>query len=353
MRVFLTGGTGFVGHHMARALAARGDDVVALVRHGSDTSGLVAPGCDAACASEISGKRESNEISDRSGGAPSSPGGRVSLAEGTLFDADRMARLMDGCDAVIHCAGAIKALAPEGFFAVNAGGSETAVKAARMAGVRRFHMVSSIAARGPITGPGQCAPPVSHYGRSKREGEGLVLQAAGPVEVTFTRPPPVYGPRDLGMLAVFKAAAAGVFPLYGRGRSRVAMVHVSDVVGAILSLVLAPAPVPVGPYYPEDGSNPSWSELASAFEAAAGRRARRIPLPPALFWTAAACATAFSRIARRPAVFGLDKVREMSCPDWTASAADLTAATGWRARVPLQDGLAQTMRWYRGQGWVR
>jgi len=379
MRVFLTGGTGFVGHHAAKVLAERGDTVIALVRKGSNTGGLA----------EIAG---------------------VELCEGQLLNPQSYAAALEGCDALIHCAGAIKALSLAEYLRVNADGAEGIARAAFQAGVPRFHLVSSIAARGPILSDGSTNGPVSDYGRSKLVGEQKVLALEGvdrrggerggpttmegssqgdqnvphrpegsrsppgcpgseagprPMQVTITRPPPVYGPRDTGMLSVFKAAASGVFPLYGRGRNRVAMVHVSDLVAAIVALVssidhrpstIAAAAdsgmVSVGPYYPEDGSNPSWRELAEAFARASGRRVQRIPLPPPLFWIAGACASGVSQLTRKPGVFGLDKVREAVWPNWTADSSPLTAATGWRARVLLDQGLADTMRWYRDNGWI-
>src|SRR5580765_5292635 len=76
MRLFLTGGTGFIGARVALQLRERGDDVVALVRSRARADGLLALGC--------------------------------SLVEGTLTSVDVLARAMDGCEGVLHLAGSYK-----------------------------------------------------------------------------------------------------------------------------------------------------------------------------------------------------------------------------------------------------
>ncbi len=318
MRLFLTGASGFVGYHLAAAFRAARWDVTALVRARSNVSALQELGVD--------------------------------LALGELLDAGSFSDRVAGSDLVIHCAGLIRAVTVEEYTRVNAEGAGVVAATASRVGVPRFILISSIAARGPL-GRGDSAP-VSHYGTSKREGEKRVFERAGAMSVCVVRPPVIYGPRDNGMLAVFKAARRGLFPLYGRGGHRVAIVHVDDLVRAIQLLATCPGDLPAGPFYPEDGTNPSWAELASAFGSALGRKIWRIPLPPFLFQGIAALATGWSLLVRRPVLFSVDKVREMACPDWTASHKELTRAVGFKPQIPLVRGLGETARWYRRQGWI-
>jgi len=171
--------------------------------------------------------------------------------------------------------------------------------------------------------------------------------------VSVVRPPPVYGPRDRGMLAVFKLAGRRVFPLYGLGTHRMGIVHVEDLAAAIHGLASMPGKLSFGPFYPEDGTNISWRDLVSALEKAQGRRILRLPMPPVLFKLVAAAAGCWAKLTGRPVMLSPDKVREMSYPSWECSGAALTRAAGWRPRVPLVRGLAQTRRWYRQQGWLK
>jgi len=190
------------------------------------------------------------------------------------------------------------------------------------------------------------------YGRSKREGERLVRENAGDMEVTVVRPPPVYGPRDHGMFEVFKFARRRVFPLFGRGRGRTAIVHGEDLAAAVLSLAVCGGKMPSGPFYPEDGSNLSWQELAVAFGEAMSHNIIQIPVPTFLFWAAAGIASAWGSLTHKPVLFSLDKVKEMACPSWECSHRGLRHATGWQPRTQLVDGLRETFMWYVKEGWL-
>ncbi|MFX7866220.1 NAD(P)H-binding protein, partial [Acinetobacter baumannii] len=90
-----------------------------------------------------------------------------------------------GADAVLHVAGVVNAPTREGFAAGNIDGTRAMLAAAQAAGIPRFVLVSSLAAR---------APSLSIYGWSKAEAEKLVIDC--PLDWTIIRPPAVYGPGD-------------------------------------------------------------------------------------------------------------------------------------------------------------
>jgi dihydroflavonol-4-reductase len=116
VRVFVTGGTGFVGLATVRALRARGDDAVALVRSPSKANALRDLG--------------------------------VTLVEGDLSSKDPIRAAMDGCDAVLHIAGSYKIGIPASerpaMFEANVRGTETTLDAAADAGVPRTVYVSTV-----------------------------------------------------------------------------------------------------------------------------------------------------------------------------------------------------------------
>jgi dihydroflavonol-4-reductase len=176
MRVFLTGGSGFVGGALLEALRERGDDVVALAR--SDTAAAV--------------------LRDRG----------ATVARGDILDEDSLVPAMEGCATVFHVAG-INTLCPAdpvALFQANVRGAETVVRAAARAGVPRVVHTSSAATIGEANGTiGQEDSPhrgwyLSAYERSKHEGEIAAFAAARHtgVELVSVNPSSVQGPGRSG-----------------------------------------------------------------------------------------------------------------------------------------------------------
>jgi nucleoside-diphosphate-sugar epimerase len=318
-RLFITGATGFVGRHVAERFLRAGWEITALTRGSSNTQALASAGC--------------------------------TVHAGELTQADSFQAAIEGCDVVAHCAGLIKATSWEQFRRVNVDGAGEVALAAARGCVPRFVHISSIAAAGPTSGTGE-SEPVSQYGRSKLDGERRVFDKSGGMQVCIVRPPILYGPYDHGMLPVFKAARRGFIPLYGRGDHRISILHAHDLAGAIFDLATRTGRLPPGPFYPEDGSNPTWLELVEAMERAVRRGIRRMSIPPPLIHAAGGIASFWSMLFHSPSVFSLDKVREMAQPSWVFSHKSLKQAVGWSPRIRLAEGLGETYRWYKENGWL-
>lgn len=172
MRVLLTGGTGFLGKNVARRLHAHGHELRVLTRPQSDVQGL--------------------------------PSG-VEIAAGDVTDAASLGAAAAGCGAVVHLAGLVKNWAPDRrqFDAVNVGGLENALRAARGANARLVY-TSSFIAVGPA-GPEPAdetrhhpGPPYRNdYERTKARADVLALEAAAHQDVVLLYPGVVYGPGEL------------------------------------------------------------------------------------------------------------------------------------------------------------
>src|SRR4029077_19715990 len=119
MRVWVPGGSGFLGSWVCELLSKRGDvQVRALVRRTSKTAHL---------------KRLE----------------RVELAEGAVEDAGAVEAATRGVDAVVHCAGLVKARNEDELRHINVDGTRNLVSAAKGAGAKRFVHLSSLEAAGP------------------------------------------------------------------------------------------------------------------------------------------------------------------------------------------------------------
>ncbi|HEX3344632.1 MAG TPA: NAD-dependent epimerase/dehydratase family protein [Polyangiaceae bacterium] len=326
MRVLVTGGTGFLVGHVAEALSARGDDVRALVRKTSNTKHLK--------------------------GVP-----RVELFEGSVEQVDRVTEAVDGVDAIVHCAGIVKARSADEFFAVNVGGTSNLVEAARKRGgaLKRFVQVSSLEACGP-SADGAPVPldqenPVTSYGRSKLAAEKVVLSAKDAMPVVILRPAGIYGPRDVEVLDLMKSVQRGLFPVINGGRSKGVWIYASDCAESCVRAI--DADVPSGrTYFVDDGCGAiDASTMFADFEKAIGRRALRARLPMPVFLGVARGVEAFGRLTNRPVMLTREKAN-MLVQDWVCSSESTRKDLGWQPKVPWSEGVPKAVAWYREKGWL-
>lgn len=262
---------------------------------------------------------------------PQPPQAGITWVQGALDTPEALADLMRGADAVIHIAGVVNAPTPEGFTRGNIDGTRAVLAAAEAAGLRRFVHVSSLAAR---------KPGLSQYGRSKAGAEDAVR--ASPLAWTMVRPPAVYGPGDLEMLELFRAARLGVLPMPPAGR--LSLIHVDDL--ARLLLALAGQDTGRTIYEPDDGTPGAWTHtgFARAIGTAVGRRVLPLSLPAGVLRLGAR----LDRLARRDkAKLTPDRAAYMAHPDWTSSPDARPPEALWRPRIATADGLAATAAWYR------
>ncbi|MCW5749940.1 MAG: NAD-dependent epimerase/dehydratase family protein [Alphaproteobacteria bacterium] len=309
--VSVTGGTGFIGLHLVRALHRSGWRLRLLAR--------------------------------RLPVHPAIADIRFELVTGELRDPMALERLVAGADAVVHLAGAIKATSRREFYAANAEGTAGLARAARQAGVGRLVLVSSLAAREPL---------LSDYAASKREGEERARREAGPVPWTILRPAAVYGPWDRETLAIFRLARLGILPVPGQVTGRLGLIHVQDVAEAILHALAGEGSG--GVHALDDGApaGHSWPELAAAAGDAIGRRLRLVRVPAALLRSYGFAAGGLARLFGRAAMVGPGKVAEMLHQDWSAGADSFSRDSTWRPAVGLGPGFAATCQWYRAQEWL-
>lgn len=322
MRAMLTGGTGFVGSHLAEALRHGGDDVTALVRTPTKAKELARLG--------------------------------VRVVPGGLDDRAALAIAAEGQEVVYHVAGIVAARNEAEFLRANRDGTERVLRAAEVAGARRLVLVSSMAAGGPaargrpLTGD-EAPRPVTAYGRSKLAGEALVRRGAIPW--TIVRPPMVYGPRDREVLKLFQLARRGVAPVFGDGTQELSAVHAADLAAALIAA--AASPDAAGRTYcachPEIFTS---AAFVHAVAGALGRRVRAVPIPPAIGRAMLTVTGTAARLAGRSTILTADKAHEFFQPAWTGDPGPLTRDTGWTASFDLVHGLADTVSWYQRNGWL-
>lgn len=213
MRVFLTGGTGLLGSHLAQELRAHGHQVVALHRKNADTVVLEECECE--------------------------------LVEGDIrAESSALAPLMAGCSHVVHGAALVYAGGswPK-IRSVNVDGTRNVLTAARLAGIGHAVHVSSVAVYGSAPGPVDESTPTDAilapgdlYARSKREAEEVArgIEEKRGFPVTIVRPSAVYGERDRLMAPALRDLLRLPFvPLFGPARNSLPVVYAGNVAVAI------------------------------------------------------------------------------------------------------------------------
>ncbi len=337
-KVLVTGASGFIGSHLAKRLAAQGEEVTCLVRKRSSVDRLRPLG--------------------------------VNLVFGDVTDQESLAAAISGQQTVYHLAGRTRAMRPEGFFRVNEQGvGNVAGTCAEQPNPPVLVSVSSLAAAGPTPDGGlrtESDPPVqvSDYGRSKRAGERAAEEFADRVPTTIVRPPIVLGEADAAGLDLFRTISRfGVHPVPGLGRHRYSLIHADDLAellilsaqrGTRLQGDQAGGSSPSrGYYFAACDEHPTYVDLGRMIAAALGRRRVLIlPTPPRVVWGVAAVVELIARLRRQPGFLSFDKAREVRAGSWLCSPQAAADDLGFSITVPLADRLRQTARWYRDAGWL-
>lgn len=322
MKVLVTGGTGFLGSHLVeRLLEDPGKEVYALVRDPSRLRWL--EGLD-----------------------------RVRVLEGDL---QTVPALPAGLSHVFHLAGLTKTLRSRDYYTVNQKGTASLLRALEgQDGLRRVVLLSSIAACGPSSprGPVQeCDPPqpVSVYGESKLRSEEEALKYRQRFPLTILRVAAVYGPRDEDFLEYFRWMKRGILPLVGYRLKSLSLCYVGDVVRA--ALLAAESDVPSGEVFNIADPAPfSWEEIGRQVAAILGTRLIRVRIPHWTAFLASAASEGIGRLGRSANAVNLGKYREMKPDGWVVDIRKARDLLGFETRVPLREGLEETLEWYRRHG---
>lgn len=309
--VAVTGATGFIGPHVVRRLQSDGWQVRILTRRALD---------------------------------PVLFGNTVEAVQGTLHDSTSLQRLVHGADAIVHIAGLIKARSRAAFFRGNADAVGRLAEIAALAPAPpRFVLMSSLAAR---------EPDLSDYAASKRAGERALIAAGGVVSWTILRPPAVYGPGDRATLPFFRAVRHGIGPVLGSAGARLSLVHVEDLASAVSGVLASDRAAGLVAEVDDGQGGYGWNQMIEAAADVFGRRVRILRVPRAIPAALGALNLLLARLPGYTPMLTPGKVREIYHRDWVCDSSPLMAHTDWQPIVPLRQGFASTVAWYRDHAWL-
>ncbi len=259
-------------------------------------------------------------------------------------------RLLEGAAAVVHLAGRAHVMhedAADPEAAYRAANVESTLRLARSAvrtGAERFVFASSIKVHGEATRPGQAfrpgdePAPADAYARSKLAAErGLAAIAAGTSCAPIVlRLPLVYGPGvGANFLALLDAVARRRWLPLGAVTAKRSLLYVGNLATAI-DAALDARPAPTGVHCLSDAAPVAVPDLVRELARTLGVDARVCAVPVPLL-------TLAGRVTGRAAA-----IRRLTTP-LEVDAAGFTAATGWTPAATPEQGLAETVRWWRGR----
>jgi dihydroflavonol-4-reductase len=328
MKVFVTGATGFVGHHVARALAAQGADLRLLVRASSNLKYL------------------------------EGIGGETHI--GDLAKPETIRAALEGCDAVMHVAADYRLWIPDpaSMYKANVDGTRALLQMAREAGVRRVVYTSSVATMGFRSDglivnedtPVLLQMMVGHYKRSKFLAEQEAIKAAeAGQQVMILNPTTPIGSHDAKPTPtgrIFVDFLNRKFPAYVD--TGLNLVDVSEVAKTHVDALTVGRP---GRRYILGGENLTLKQILDKMSAITG-----IPSPTTKIPFAVAAAYAFfeenitGRILRKEPRATLEEVR-MGRKKMYASSARAQQELGFRI-APVYPAMRAAIEWFRVNGYA-
>jgi nucleoside-diphosphate-sugar epimerase len=320
--VLVTGGNGFLGRHVVKALRERGKSVRVLALRGEDTSSL-----------ELQG---------------------VDVYRGDIQDPVAVGMAMTGVEGVLHLAGMMGLWRPmEDYREVNVTGTENVCRAALAEGARLVH-VSSWTVYGmglgePVREDRPLRPLREPYAMTKAEGDVAVQRmiAEDQLRAVIIRPGTIFGPGStLNFGRIADRLRAGKWIIVGSGENALPLVYVSDVVrGLLLALE---QPHALGKAYNIGNDLPlSQREFLSALAGEIGARPPRLRVPYRVLYSVAYVAERLAQVTRskrEPVVtrhgvnlFGTDNRHAID---------KAGHELGYTPEVPLTEGIRLAAAWY-------
>ena len=322
MKAFVTGATGFVGSHVARALAEQGADLRLLARSTSRTDNIADLPAD--------------------------------VAIGDLCEPESLRKSMQGCDVVFHVAADYRIWVrdPDQMYRANVEGTRAIIQAAQACGVRRVIYCSSVATMG-FTKSGQIvdedtpvslADMIGHYKRSKFIAEQIALEAGRKgANVVVVNPTTPIGERDI------KPTPTGRIIVDFLNRKFPAYVdtglNLADVKEVARGHLLAMEKARPGERYILGGENLTLKQILDKLAALTGLPSPSMKVPHAVAMGFAAFDQFFTGIVRGKEPRATIDAVKMGRKKMFASSAKAERELGYRM-VPVEDALRRAVEWF-------
>ena len=323
MKALLTGGTGFIGSHLAEFLLEKGAEVFALVRDPHNLKWL--------------------------------KGLNIHLLNGNLLS---IPSLPPDIDHVFHIAGLTNSSDVADYYTVNQQGTASLLKSIHDQEIlpKKIICLSSLAAAGPNSDgrpvqESDVPRPITPYGKSKLMGEAEALRFKDIYPIVILRAPGVIGPRDKDFLHYFKWIKKGALPAIGSKQRYMSVCYVKDLIRALY--VCSQKELESGEIFNIGDPNPcSYDEFGKMAGQALGRKLRKVKIPIPVGYLVALVASVASKISKKPGILNLHKFKQMKQRGWVADMRKATEELSFQPQYSLQEAIQETINWYLKHNWL-
>jgi len=323
MKALLTGGTGFIGSHLAELLLDKSAEIFALVRDPHNLKWL--------------------------------KGLNIHLLEGDLLS---IPSLPSDIDYVFHVAGLTNSSDVADYYTVNQQGTASLFKFLHDQKIlpKKIICLSSLAAVGPSfdgkpVQESEVPHPITPYGKSKLMGEAEALKFKEVYPIVILRAPAVFGPRDKDFLQYFKWIKRGALPAIGSKQRYMSLCYVKDLIRAFY--LCSQKELESGEIFNIGDQNPcSYDEFGEFAGQAMGKKLKKVKIPIPIGYLVALIADIAGRINKKPSILNLGKFKQMRQRAWIADMKKAKEKLSFQPQYSLQDAIQETLNWYLKHNWL-
>jgi UDP-glucose 4-epimerase len=324
-RVLITGASGFVGYHLIEEAINNNLEVFAAVRKTSKTGHL--------------------------------NGFDIKYTYPDFADLQSLKNdiMENRYDYIIHAAGVTKARSSIEYDEINAGYTyNLALASLENAGLKKFVLVSSLAAVGPlntlsgIITEATTPAPVTAYGRSKLLAEEKLKSLTG-LNYTILRPTGVYGPRDRDIFIFFKQLNNHFEPYIGNIEQKLSLIYVTDLAKAAIKALYTGNK---GTYNLSDGNFYNRYALGDITREVLNIKTIKIHLPVNFVKLIANISEKVSSLSNKASVLNVEKLNELMAINWDCDIAHARTDLGFFPLYNLRSGVTETLKWYKANKWL-
>ncbi len=323
MKIFITGGTGYLGNKLVARLSASGNEINAICHNPSKKKFLQFPG--------------------------------VNIFDGDISDLASMKKAMQGCTQVYHLAGYARVWAkdPTNYYTINVGGTKNILDAAIECGVKKVLYTSTAGVLGPSgenpvkEGDKRLGKILNEYEDSKTQAEDLCLEYAQKMglNVMIVNPPRIYGPglssESNGLTNLVKKYLEGKWRIIpGDGQGIGSYVYIDDIIrGHILAMEKGKS----GERYILSGVNATYDEFFEILAKVSGIKRNLIKLPLPIMLIAGQLMLLITKITGKPPLLTPKWIKKYSY-NWALDC-DKAKKELCYSYISLEEGLSKTIEW--------